>query len=262
MSRLSGWQRFYSHEVLRSVVLVLLCIELISCSTPTQAGSSQPTDAQLQAKVLQIIRDNPQVIIESVQGYQQKQQSQQQQAQKAFLQQMKADPKSVIGDSPTTGSPEQKIVLLEFSDFQCPFCAKAHETIKQFIAGHKDKVTLTYKHLPLTQIHPEAMPAAKAAWAAGQQGKFWEFHDAMFTQQKQLGEPLYVATAKALNLDLKRFDQDRNSDAASKAIQKDVEMAEKLGVPGTPFLLMNGEPVPGNAQVKDMEAFLTKLSKS
>lgn len=262
MSRLSGWQRFYSHEVLRSVVLVLLCIELISCSTPTQAGSSQPTDAQLQAKVLQIIRDNPQVVIESVKAYQLKQQSQQQEAQKAFLQQMKADPKSVIGDSPTTGSPDQKIVLLEFSDFQCPFCAKAHETINQFIAAHKDKVTLTYKHLPLTQIHPEAMPAAKAAWAAGQQGKFWEFHDALFTQQKQLGEPLYVATAKALNLDLKRFDQDRNSDAASKAIQKDVEIAEKLGVPGTPFLLMNGEPVPGNAQVKDMEAFLAKLSKS
>jgi protein-disulfide isomerase len=262
MSLLSGWQRFYSHQVLRSVVLVLLCMELISCSTPTQAGSTQATDPQLQAKVVQIIRDNPQVLIESLQAYQQKQREQQQQAQKAILQQMKANPKSVIGDSPTTGASEQKIVLVEFSDFQCPYCSKAHETIKQFITTHKDKVTLVYKHLPLTQIHPEAMPAAKAAWAAGQQGKFWEFHDALFTQQKQLGEPLYVATAKSLNLDLKRFDQDRNSDAANAAIQKDVEMAEKWGIPGTPFLVMNGEPIPGNAQVAEMEAFLAKLSKS
>jgi protein-disulfide isomerase len=150
---------------------------------------------------------------------------------------------------------------MEFSDFQCPYCAKSHETLKQFMAKHQDRVTWVYKFLPLTQIHPEAMPSAKAAWAAGQQGKFWEYHDALFTQQDKLGEPLYVATAKALNLDLKRFDQDRKSDSASAAIQKDIDMAEKLGVSGTPFLVMNGEPIPGAAQLADLEGLLAKVSK-
>ena len=234
---------------------------LNSCSIPTQAGNAQPTDAQLEAKVLQIIRNHPEVVLESVQAYQQKKQAQQQQSQKAFVEGMKANPKSVIGASPATGAPDQKIVLLEFSDFQCPYCAKAHQTLKQFMATHQNQVTLVYKYLPLTKIHPEAMPAAKAAWAASQQGKFWEFYDALFTQQEKLGEPLYAATAKALNLDLKRFDQDRNSEAASAAIKKDMDMAEQLGVTGTPFLVMNGEPVSGAAELADLEGLLAKVSK-
>ncbi len=261
MKLLSSWRSFHPQRVLRLIGLVLLCIALYSCSIPTQASNPQATDSQLQAKVLQIIRDNPQVIIESVQAYQKKQQEKQQQGQKSFLDGMKANPKSVIGQSPATGASDQKIVLLEFSDFQCPYCAKAHQTLKQFIATHKDKVTLVYKYLPLTQIHPQAMPAAKAAWAAGQQGKFWDFHDVLFTQQDKLDESLYVATAKALILDLKRFDQDRNSKAASTAIQKDVEMAEKLGVGGTPFLVMNGEPISGAAQLAELEALLAQVSK-
>jgi len=262
MNLLSGWRRFYSHWLFSSIGLVLLCVGLNSCSIPTQAGSSQPTDAQLEAKVLQIIRSRPEVILESVQAYQKKQQEQQQQAQKAFLQGMKSNPKSVIGESPITGASQQKIVLLEFSDFQCPYCGKAHETLKQFMAKHQNQVTLVYKHLPLTAIHPEAMPAAKAAWAAGQQGKFWEFHNALFTQQDKLGESLYVATAKALNLDLKRFDQDRNGNAASAAIQKDVEMAQKIGVSGTPFVVMNGLPLSGAAELPELEALLAQVSKS
>jgi protein-disulfide isomerase len=261
MKLLFGWQRFFK-PWLRSIGLLLLCMALYSCSMPTQAGNAQPADPQLEAKVVQIIRNHPEAIMESVQAYQQKQQQQQQQAQKTLLQGMKANPKSVIGESPTTGAKTQKIVLVEFSDFQCPYCAKAHETLKQFMATHQNQVTLVYKFLPLTQIHPEAMNSASSAWAAGQQGKFWEFQDALFTQQDKLGEPLYVATAKALNLDLKKFDQDRKGEAASTAIQKDMAMAEKLGVSGTPFLVMNGEPISGAGQLADLEALLAKVNQS
>ena len=235
---------------------------LVSCSMPpTKADNSKSTDSDLEAKVLEVIRKNPQVLVESLQAYQQKQADQQQQAQKAFLEQMKSNPKAVIGDSPTTGAKEQKIVLLEFSDFQCPYCSKAHQTLKQFMTTRQNQVTLVYKHLPLTQIHPEAMPSAKAAWAAGQQGKFWEFHDALFENQQKLGEPFYVATAKALNLDLQRFDQDRNGQAASAAIQKDVEMAEKLGVTGTPFLIMNDQVISSGVELDNLEAALKQVSQ-
>jgi len=266
MNPLSRMHRFSPLWILQSIVLAL-CVGLVSCSIPpTQAGNNKDkdkqTDPELEAKVLQIIRNNPQVIVDSVQAYQQKQAQQQEQQQKALLQQMKTNPKSVIGKSPTTGAKEAKIVLLEFSDFQCPYCASAHQTLNQFMASHQNEVTLVYKFLPLTAIHPQALPAAKAAWAAGQQGKFWEFHNALFENQKKLDESLYVATAKALNLDLKRFDQDRNSQAADSAIQEDMKMAEQLGVTGTPFLLMNGEPIEGGAQLKNLETALKQLNKS
>lgn len=264
MNPLSRMHRFSPQWILQSISLAL-CVGLVSCSMPsTQAGNNKDkqTDPELEAKVLQIIRNNPQVIVESVQAYQQKQAQQQEQQQKALLQQMKTNPKSVIGKSPTTGAKEAKIVLLEFSDFQCPYCASAHQTLNQFMASHQNEVTLVYKHLPLTTIHPQALPSAKAAWAAGQQGKFWEFHNALFENQQKLDESLYVATAKALNLDLKRFDQDRNSPAADSAIQEDMKMAEQLGVTGTPFLLMNGEPIEGGAQLKNLEAALKQLNKS
>lgn len=261
MNLLSSWQHFSPLRIVKSIGLVVLCWVLIGCSAPTQA-SNKAVDSDLEAKVLQVIRNHPEAIVDSVQAYQQKQQEQQQQSQKALLEQMKANPKSVIGDSPTEGNSARQILLLEFSDFQCPYCAQAFQTIKQFMATHQNQVTLVYKNFPLTRIHREAMPAAKAAWAAYQQGKFWPFHDALFENQDKLGESFYVSTAKALNLDMKKFDQDRNSKATEAAIQKDVDMAEKLGIGGTPFFIMDGVPISGTPEIADLEKLLEQVSKS
>jgi protein-disulfide isomerase len=242
--------------------LLAIAITVSSCAAPSQSGSSKPVSPELKAQVLQIVRENPQVILESLQAYQQKQQQQLQQARQSFLQQMITNPGAVIGDSPATGAAERKIVLVEFSDFQCPFCAKAHKTVKQFMDKHKDKVTLTYKHLPLTQIHQEALPAAKAAWAAQQQGKFWEYYDALFTQQEKLGEPLYVAVAEGLKLDMARFNKDRSGAAAEAAIQKDIQLAESLGINGTPFFTLNGETLSGAIELSEMESTLEQVRAS
>jgi protein-disulfide isomerase len=210
---------------------------------------------------LQIIRENPQAILESVQAYQQQQQEALKAARQSFFDQMKSSPKSVIGDSPSMGSASQQIVLLEFSDFQCPFCAKAHDTVKQFMAKHQDKVTLAYKHFPLTSIHPQALPAAKAAWAAQQQGKFWEYYNALFEGQKQLGEEFYGSIAQKLNLKLDKFNADRNSPAAEAAIQKDLQLAQSLGIEGTPFFIMNGKTFSGAIELAEMESILASISK-
>jgi protein-disulfide isomerase len=239
--------------------ILLISLALTSCSTTAQPGQSQGTDKELESKVLEIIRKNPQVILESVEKYGKEQKEKQESSQKSVLQGMKNNPKSVVKNSPTKGAPDQKIVLLMFSDFQCPYCAAGHETVNQFIEKHKDKVTLVYKHLPLTKIHPQAMNAAKASWAALQQGKFWEFSDALFKQQDKLGEQFYVDTAKSLQLDLEKFNKDRKSEAANGAIQEDMKMAEELGVPGTPFLVMNGEAFRGAADVGELEATLKKV---
>jgi protein-disulfide isomerase len=237
--------------------LVVLCLTLFGCSTPIKADNQM--SPQLKEQVLQIIRENPEAILDSVQAYQRKQQAAQQKEQQAFLQQTTTNPKAVIGSSPTTGAKAGKVLLVEFSDFQCPYCSKAHDILKPFMAKHSDAVTLVYKHFPLVSIHTEAMPAAKAAWAAGQQGKFWEYHDALFAHQDQLGEPFYQATAKTLSLDLKRFDRDRAK--AETAIQQDVDLGKKLGLSGTPFFVMNGETLTGLSAVEELEDVLKRVSK-
>ncbi len=247
-------------KALRLEQLLLLCLVFFSWSLPVHAATYGLVGSRLEDQVLQIIRDHPEVILESVQAYQKQQYEQQQQAQQAFLQEMKANPQGTIGESPATGALEQKIVLLEFSDFQCPYCAKANQSLKQFLANHQRQVTLVYKHLPLTSIHSEALPAAKAAWAAGQQEKFWQYHDALFTQQDRLGEALYVATAKALNLDLEQFNRDRSGEAASTAIQQDMAMAARLGIHATPSFVMNGEAFSGSA-LSEIENTLARVSQ-
>jgi hypothetical protein len=129
---------------------VLLGFGLGSWLSPLQARS--PVDPKLREQVLQILRENPDAILESVRAYQQQQQDQQNKARQSFLQSMKANPSQTIGQSPRKGAKEAKVVLVEFSDFQCPYCAKAQDTLKQFMAKHQDKVTLVYKHLPLTSF--------------------------------------------------------------------------------------------------------------
>ncbi|MBE9004211.1 thioredoxin domain-containing protein [Fortiea sp. LEGE XX443] len=238
-----------------SVILCLLCL-VLGWSLPAQAATQ--VDSKLEQQVLQILRDNPKAIINAVQGYQLKQQETLQQAQQAFLQDLKTDPQGVIGDSPTTGATKSKTVLVEFSDFQCPYCAEVHKTLKSVVEKHKDNLTLVYKNLPLTLSHTEALPAAQAAWAAKQQGKFWEYHDALFTNQKQLGETLYLDLAKKLNLDLPKFESDRK--LAKTAIEKDVQLADKLGITGTPFLVINTENYTGAVQASEIEGRLANAS--
>lgn len=243
----------------RLATLLLLCLAFLGWSLPAQAASR--ISPRVEQQVLEIIREHPEVIIESVQAYQQQQQQKVRQAQQAFLQQLKADPQTVVGASPTVGAPESKVVLVEFSDFQCPYCAEAHKTLKQLIANHQGEFKLAFKHFPLP-THAQAVPAAKAAWAASVQGKFWEYHDALFAQQDKLGEELYLDTAKNLNLDLEKFNQDRYGDAANAAIGQDLQLAESLGINGTPFFVMAGDTFTGAVQLADVEGILSQASKS
>lgn len=252
-----GWR-----SPVKLAVIFFFCMTLFSWSMPVQANTNiqrlennNLVNSKLEAEVLQIIRNHPEIVKEALEAYQQQQK--QQQAQQLIKQEIKENPSSVIGESPVTGATEQKIVLIEFSDFQCPFCAKADKTLKQFMAKHQDEVTLVYKHFPLTKIHPEAIPAAKAAWAASKQGKFWQYQDALFAKQDKLGEKLYVNIAKNLKLDLSQFNQQRNSAEVNAVIEKDKQFAQKLGIQGTPFFFINGETFSGAVPLSKMESVLS-----
>ncbi|MBC1237801.1 DsbA family protein [Nostoc sp. 2RC] len=250
-----SWFRQLVQSLRTLPIIGILCL-LFTWSLPAQAANR--IDPQLEQQVLQIIREHPEVIIESVQAYQQQQQQKLNQVRQAFLQDLKTNPQTIIANSPTTGATNSKILLVEFSDFQCPYCAEAHKTLKQLLAKYQGKIKLVYKHLPLAAIHPQALPAAAAAWAAHQQGKFWEYHDALFTNQKQLSEALYLDIAKNLNLDLVKFQRDQT--LATPAIQKDIQLAEKLAVAGTPFFVISTPTISRVVQLSDIENILSNTN--
>lgn len=214
---------------------------------------------QLEKQILEVIRRNPDVLIEILQKYAIEQQAKEKKVQADALAGVRKNTKSMIGDSPVTGSTNRQIVMVAFSDFQCPYCASANKSIKQFMAKHKDKVTLVYKYFPLTQIHPEALPAARAAWAANKQGKFWDYHDALYANQAKLGEPFYLETATKLKLDVNKFNADRK--LADNFIVEDFKLGRKLGVDGTPTFIMNGEVVTGAASSADLEKAFAQVTK-
>jgi protein-disulfide isomerase len=253
MNQLKIWQRF-----LVVICTISLSFALSSCGAIANPGG-QLSDSELEQKVLEVIRKNPQVILESVQKFQQGQQNQQSNLREQVLSQIKTKPELIVRDSPVTGASSRKLVLAEFSDFQCPFCARAQENLKQFMQKYGNEVTLTFKHFPLTNIHPLALPAAKASWAASKQAKFWEYHDALFEGQKDISEQFLLKTAETLKLDLAKFNSDRNSKEAEAAIAKDVELAQSLGINGTPYFIFNGNAFSGVPDLAQMETLLTKI---
>jgi protein-disulfide isomerase len=180
---------------------------------------------------------------------------------KAQLEEQFKNPVSVdIGKSPVKGPANAKITIVEFSDFQCPFCTKGNSTMSDLMKANPNDIKLVFKHLPLP-FHPEAMPAAKASYAAQQQGKFWEMHDALFENQKSLGADFYEATAKKLGLDMDKFKKDMNSEAAEAAVKADMAIAEKNGIQGTPGFFVNGVAVKGAYPQSHFQMIIDRILK-
>jgi protein-disulfide isomerase len=232
--------------------------ELVNPS-PVKLAQSVKVTPQLEKQILEVIRRNPDILVEVLQKYAIEQQAKEKKVQADAIAKVRKNTKALVGDSPVTGASNRQIVMVAFSDFQCPYCASADKNIKQFMAKHKDKVTLVYKYFPLTQIHPEALPAARAAWAANKQGKFWDYHDALYANQAKLGEAFYVEMATKLKLDMNKFNADRK--LADDFIVQDFKLGRKLGVDGTPTFIMNGEVVTGAASLADLEKAFAQVSK-
>jgi protein-disulfide isomerase len=163
----------------------------------------------------------------------------------AMENQFKNPVKIDLGKSPIKGANDAKVTIVEFSDFQCPYCTRGRETMEKVLKEYPTQVRVVFKHLPLA-FHAQAKPAAKAAWAAQQQGKFWEMHDEFFLNQSKLGEEGYfVQVATKLGLDIERFKKDMESPAAEAQVKEDMEIAEKNGIQGTPGFFVNGVAVKG-----------------
>ena len=147
------------------------------------------------------------------------------------------------------GNPSAAITIIEYSDFECPYCSRGYQTVRQIMTEYGDKVKVVYKHLPL-EFHPMAMPAAKyfQAIAAQDQAKAHKFHDAVFENQGDLkkdGEKFLEKIAKKVGADMGKLKKDLSSDAVKKAIEADIAEAKKFEFSGTPGFLVNGVSVRG-----------------
>jgi protein-disulfide isomerase len=149
--------------------------------------------------------------------------------------------------APTLGRKDAPVTLVEFSDFQCPFCKQAAPTLKQVAQKFGDKVQIVYRQYPIESLHPFAPKAAEASLCANDQGKFWELHDAMFADQTKLAVTDLKQTARRLGLDGKEFDSCLDSGRHVEQVQKDMKEGQRVGITGTPMMFINGVVVDGGA---------------
>lgn len=210
-------------------------------------------------KVIEAIKNNPEAIKTALGGSAPVPQPQAPPSEEEQLKQALADKINVdIGNTPVYGNKNAPIMLIVFSDFQCPFSKRGFDTAHALIQKYGNKVMYVYKHLPLP-FHPEAMPAAKAVQAAGKQGKYYEYHDKLFENQSQLGEELYVKLAKDLGLNMDKFNADRNGAEIEEQVKKDAAQANSLGFNGTPGFALNGVKILGAYPQEHFEKIITAL---
>jgi len=159
---------------------------------------------------------------------------------------------------PARGPEDAPVTIVEFSDFECPFCSRVLPTLEQVKANYGDKVRIVFRQFPLS-IHPHAPKAAEASLCAQEQGKFWEMHDHMFANQKNLSVDELKAAAGTVGLDGEQFAQCLDSGKFADAVQSDLQAGVEAGVSGTPAMFINGQLVSGAvpyeqvAQVIDAE---------
>jgi len=165
-----------------------------------------------------------------------------------------------VGSSPVKGPDDALVTIVEFSDFQCPFCSRVGPTLKQVEQDYGNKVRITFKQNPLP-FHPQAPLAAEAALAAHDQGKFWQMHDKLFANQQTLDRPTFEKYAEELGLDMAKFKQALDTNAHKDAIEADKTLAATLGANGTPSFFINGRTLRGAQPVQSFKALIDEELK-
>jgi protein-disulfide isomerase len=149
-----------------------------------------------------------------------------------------------LGDAHTKGSANAKVTIVEWSDFQCPFCSRVVPTMKELEQAYGDDLRIAFKHNALP-MHNRAKAAAIAAEAAGKQGKFWEMHDKLFANAKELTDENFVKWAEEIGLDAAQFKKDLADPALAKKVDDNQAQGGKLGARGTPAFFVNGRYLSG-----------------
>ena len=174
------------------------------------------------------------------------------------------DPKETykvdVGDAATKGSPEALVTIVEWSDFQCPFCGRVNPTMAKIQEAYGDKVRIAFKHNPLP-MHNRAMAAAVAAEAAGRQGKFWEMHDKLFANPRELTDENFEKWATEIALDVDKFKTDMKDKALEEKVKKQQSQGSTLGARGTPAFFIIGRFLSGAQPFEAFKALIDEELK-
>jgi len=231
------------NRALRLVSGILLALSLSGC----QKIADRYIDDYLE-------RNGPKVMAK-FQGRQRQMDSAQMEQQ--FEQQLKNPVQILTTGSPSKGPDNAPITLVEFSDFECPFCSRVVPTLEQLLKEYPGQIRIVFKHLPLP-MHKNARLAAQASIAAQNQGKFWEMHDKIFENQRGISEASVKEWAKALKLNLAKFTKDLTAPATIARIDEDMRIANSVGARSTPTFYLNGAQVRGALPIDVWKKFIAK----
>jgi protein-disulfide isomerase len=163
-----------------------------------------------------------------------------------------------VDGAPFKGAAKASVTIVEFSEFQCPFCSRVQATLKQLLERYPGKVKLVYRDFPLDSQHPLARRASEAARCATDQGKFWEYHDTLFSHFPQASPGDLKRYAEQVGLDIMKFEGCLSAGVHKAAVQRDVDEGTRLGVTGTPAFFINGRPLQG---AQPIEAFARMIDE-
>jgi len=168
---------------------------------------------------------------------------------------------SIAPTDQVKGNPDAKLVLTEYSDFQCPACAMYVPFVSQVVDEYGDKIAFVYRHFPLSSIHPHAEAAARAAEAAGEQNAFWPMHDILFDEQSQWSassrpKKFFLEYAERLNLDLVQFESDYNSSKIKDKVETDRQSGLRARIDSTPTFFINGNKIQNPRNGDELKALL------
>lgn len=150
-----------------------------------------------------------------------------------------------LGNDPYTGNFNASVLIIAFSEYECPFCTEAELTMNKILEKYKDKVVYVFKDYPLTKIHPNAYNASLAAECAKEQDKFWEYHEYLYENNDKLGVQYLKEYARLLGLDTEQFNTCLETQKYKNEVEKDIQTAKLVGVIGTPTFFINGIKVIG-----------------
>jgi protein-disulfide isomerase len=228
--------------------LILLCLAIFwsICAPNAQAASPSENadEEELKERIKTIIRTEPALIYETLQGYIDANRHELEVLEEFERPLSNRVSWSVDGKNPQKGPAEAPVTLIQYTDFQCARCARAAEMTAEVLAAYPGKVRVIFKNNP-ERSRPATLNAARAALAAHKQGKFWQYHDLLFGKPGVLNDRVLSGHANALGLDMKLFDKDRNSSETADAIAADAAEAEAYGFSSPPGYVINGVVVNG-----------------
>ena len=220
----------------RMIGTAALALALVApgCAQKSDVEAVQATQKEILAKLEKMDKDQAQILAKVNAG------------PAAAAARPQVDPNKVyeipLANSAVRGEKTAPVTVTMFSDFQCPFCAQAITIVDEALKQYKPtEVKFVMKQFPLRQIHPNAEPAAEAALAAGKQGKFWEMHDELYKNGRNLTPETIKGIAEKIGLDMKKFEADRQSDDVKKQIDAELALGQQVDVRGTPSIFVNGK---------------------